>query len=146
VSRRGQRRGWDLVEVHTDRGVSGAKAVRPALRTLLDAVGRGEVDAILVTKLDRLRRSQRNLVPLLAELEDGGAVDLMGRLSVVVSYSKQLGTQPCRKQSNTQPPTPLDTHCRLNTAKTGPSGATSNRSTPPQREKPAPKGRPNAIS
>jgi DNA invertase Pin-like site-specific DNA recombinase len=69
-----ERRGMQLVTVHTDAGISGAKADRPALTNLLEAVRRGEVDAIFVSKLDRLGRSQRNLVPLLTELDDRGVL------------------------------------------------------------------------
>ena len=64
--------GWALVGEFVDEGVSGAKATRPALERLLGLVRSGGVDAIVVAKLDRLGRSMRHLVVLLAELDDRG--------------------------------------------------------------------------
>ncbi len=55
-----------------DAGVSGAKASRPALDAMLGAVHAGQVDAVLVAKLDRLSRSMGNLSPLLADLDGRG--------------------------------------------------------------------------
>jgi DNA invertase Pin-like site-specific DNA recombinase len=53
-----QRRGWELVQVFEDAGASG-KSVngRPGLQEALAAVERGEADALIVAKLDRLSRS-----------------------------------------------------------------------------------------
>src|SRR3990172_6558068 len=65
------RRGLDAVE-HVDRGASGARARRPALDRLLAAVHRREVDAVAVTKLDRLARSVRHLCELAADLDARG--------------------------------------------------------------------------
>jgi DNA invertase Pin-like site-specific DNA recombinase len=63
---------WVVMDVFTDPGVSGAKAQRPRLDAMLAAVERGEVDVIVVAKLDRLGRSMRNLSPLLGMLDDRG--------------------------------------------------------------------------
>ncbi len=62
------RRKADRVE-YIDRGVSGAKARRPALDRMLKAARRREIDAVVCTKLDRLARSVRHLTELGAELE-----------------------------------------------------------------------------
>lgn len=64
--------GWTVQDVYTDAGVSGAKASRPALDAMLGAVHAGQVDAVLVSKLDRLARSMGNLSPLLADLDGRG--------------------------------------------------------------------------
>jgi DNA invertase Pin-like site-specific DNA recombinase len=61
-------RGWTATEI-VDHGVSGAKAARPALDALLSAVRRREVDAVVVSKLDRLARSVRHLTELAAEFQ-----------------------------------------------------------------------------
>ncbi len=63
-----QRRGAETREF-VDRGVSGAKAARPALDKLMEAVNRREVSAVVVTKLDRLARSVRHLTEVAGELE-----------------------------------------------------------------------------
>jgi DNA invertase Pin-like site-specific DNA recombinase len=64
--------GWEAVEVFTDAGVSGAKADRPALLSLMQAVDAGHVDVVVVAKMDRLARSMRHLSPLLGRLDDAG--------------------------------------------------------------------------
>lgn len=70
-----QRREAQAVE-YLDHGVSGARVARPALGRLLEAARRREVDAVVVTRLDRLARSVRQLCDLAAELEAVG-VDLV---------------------------------------------------------------------
>src|SRR5262249_10265309 len=62
-------RGWTIAEEYIDRGVSGAKASRPALNRLMTDAGQRKFDIVLVWKLDRFGRSLRHLVNALAELE-----------------------------------------------------------------------------
>lgn len=51
-------RGWTLVTFHEDAGASGKSLRdRPGLDAALDEVAAGEVDGIVVAKLDRLSRS-----------------------------------------------------------------------------------------
>jgi site-specific DNA recombinase len=66
--------GWDVQDVYVDAGISGAKTEedRDALKALLSAVAGGQVDTIVVAKLDRLYRSMRHLAPLLGALDDQG--------------------------------------------------------------------------
>lgn len=54
----------DLVAVEVDAGASAKSLDRPALQRALCALKRGEADAILVVKLDRLTRSVRDLCEL----------------------------------------------------------------------------------
>src|ERR1039458_157353 len=61
---------WSLVEEFVDEGVSGAKASRPALDRLMNACRSGEVDVVVVTKLDRFGRSTRHLTSTLGELDE----------------------------------------------------------------------------
>lgn len=65
-------RGWDVTDEYRDGGESGAMAARRALDRLLEACRRGEVDAVVVAKLDRFGRSNRHLAALLGELDDQG--------------------------------------------------------------------------
>jgi DNA invertase Pin-like site-specific DNA recombinase len=61
--------GWTLVtERFDDDGYSGANADRPALNLLLTLVRRGQIDRILIHRLDRLSRNVRDCVTLLDEL------------------------------------------------------------------------------
>jgi DNA invertase Pin-like site-specific DNA recombinase len=62
-------RGWQIIDSYIDVGVSGGKEKRPGLDKLLrDARGR-KFDVLLCWKLDRVGRSLRHLVNLLADLE-----------------------------------------------------------------------------
>src|SRR5215472_7865201 len=67
-----QRRAWEIRYEFVDVGVSGAKEKRPQLDRLLIAVRRREVDAVAVWKLDRLGRSLKHVVNLIAEWESLG--------------------------------------------------------------------------
>src|SRR5271157_2021397 len=69
-------RGFEIAAEYVDHGVSGARDRRPALDRLLADCRRRKVDAVAVTKLDRLGRSLRHLLILVGELEALG-VDLI---------------------------------------------------------------------
>ena len=53
-------RGWHLVDVIVDAGVTGSKAHRPGLDTARERMARREADYLVVAKLDRLSRSIRD--------------------------------------------------------------------------------------
>ena len=64
-------RGWEVVDVYEDIGVSGAKGRvgRPAFDRMLRDATRGRVDMIAAWSVDRLGRSLQDLVSFLAELQ-----------------------------------------------------------------------------
>jgi DNA invertase Pin-like site-specific DNA recombinase len=64
------RRGWQIVEIYRDEGVSGAKARadRPAFDALCKAATRNEFDMVTAWSVDRLGRSLQDLVGFLSEL------------------------------------------------------------------------------
>jgi len=62
-------RGWRLADEYVDRGVSGSKDSRPELNRLMADARKRRFDLVLVWKLDRLGRSLRHLVNVLAEFE-----------------------------------------------------------------------------
>jgi len=72
-----ERRGWTVVEIYTDAGVSGAKgrAQRPGLDALLKDASRRKFDVVMAWAIDRLGRSLIDLLGTIAELEACG-VDL----------------------------------------------------------------------
>lgn len=76
------RRGWQIIQEYTDNGVSGAKESRPALDRLMQDARRRKFDGVLCWKLDRIGRSLKHLVNLLAELEAVGVA--------LVSFSDNL--------------------------------------------------------
>ena len=64
-----QRRGWKVADQYLDLGVSGAKERRPQLDRLMADARRRRFDVVICWKLDRMGRSLRHLVNLLAEFE-----------------------------------------------------------------------------
>ena len=67
------RRGWELVEAHTDAGRSGRTGKsRPALEAALEALAAGEADALVVAKLDRLARSTIALSRIMQTSQEQG--------------------------------------------------------------------------
>ena len=62
-------RGWDLVGTACDEGRSGGNLRRPALLEALDRLDRGEADALVVAKLDRLSRSVFDFASLMARAD-----------------------------------------------------------------------------
>ncbi len=69
-----EQRGWQVVEVYADNGVSGAKGrkQRPGLDALLKDASRGRYSVVLAWALDRLGRSLLDLLDTLSELESAG--------------------------------------------------------------------------
>ncbi len=64
------RRGWELVRLLQDAGVSGAAiAKRPGLDGALDLLGRGDADVLMASRLDRVSRSVLDFHTLLARAQ-----------------------------------------------------------------------------
>jgi len=73
MAREISRRGWELVEAHTDAGRSGRTGKsRPALEAALAALAAGEADALVVAKLDRLARSTIALSRIMQTSQEQG--------------------------------------------------------------------------
>jgi DNA invertase Pin-like site-specific DNA recombinase len=72
-----ERRGWEIVAVYTDAGISGAKgrADRPGLDDMLNAAIKGGFDVVMAWSIDRLGRSLIDLLGTIQHLEACG-VDL----------------------------------------------------------------------
>src|SRR4051812_42253645 len=66
LRRYAEARGWTAVE-STDKGVSGAKAKRPALDKPVADAKRRKFDVLVCWRLDRLGRNLRHLILLLDE-------------------------------------------------------------------------------
>ena len=71
-------RGWELVEVLEDSGYSGRDFNRPAVTTAMRMLQRGEADALVVAKLDRLSRSILDFTNIMAKArkENWGVIAL----------------------------------------------------------------------
>lgn len=62
--------GWDVADVYTDDGFSGKNLDRPAMQRLLRDVAAKAVDVVLVYRLDRLSRRQRDVLHLIEDVFD----------------------------------------------------------------------------
>lgn len=64
-------RGWTLVQVFEDAGISGTKdeAGRAGLRALMESARRGEIEVVVVMKVDRFSRSVAHFTEAVAELK-----------------------------------------------------------------------------
>lgn len=67
LARAAELRGVDLIDVIVDEGISAKSMNRPGLDQALALVRSGEVDALMVTKLDRLSRSIIDFSTLMKE-------------------------------------------------------------------------------
>ena len=66
--------GWRLIKIaYDDGGLSGATMERPALRTLLNDIEAGQVDVIVVYKIDRLTRSLADFARMVETFDAHGA-------------------------------------------------------------------------
>ncbi len=77
--------GWSVIKKHyDDGGISGGTMERPALRELLEDIGQGRVDLVVVYKVDRLTRSLLDFSRMI-ETFDAGEVSF-------VSVTQQFNT------------------------------------------------------
>lgn len=72
-----QAMGWALVKVYSDPGFSGAKIDRPGLQAMISDIKGGLIDAVLVYKLDRLSRSQKDALYLIEDVFLANSVDFV---------------------------------------------------------------------
>jgi site-specific DNA recombinase len=79
------RKGWDVARVYVDNDVSATRSkVRPGYQQMMQAIDRGDVDAVVVWDVDRLTRTPRELEDIidladrrgLALASVGGDIDL----------------------------------------------------------------------
>lgn len=68
-------RGWSIVEILVDPGYSGSNLDRPGIQTLISHIR--EYDMVLVYKLDRLSRSQRDTLYLIESVFLPNGVDFV---------------------------------------------------------------------
>jgi DNA invertase Pin-like site-specific DNA recombinase len=74
LARVAEHRGWSIVQVYQDQGISGAKGrdQRPAFDQMLKDAVRGRFDITMVWSIDRLGRSVLHVALALAELDAAG--------------------------------------------------------------------------
>ena len=60
--------GWEDIEVYTDPGFSGASLDRPAMKRLISDVKNGKIGKVVVYKMDRLSRRQKDTLYLIEDV------------------------------------------------------------------------------
>lgn len=78
-----QARGWEVYDFYVDDGYSGKDLERPAMQRLIDDAGAKKFNTVLVLKLDRLSRRQKDVLLLLEDIFEPGG---MGFKSVTESF------------------------------------------------------------
>jgi len=61
-------KGWAWVGTFSDPGVSGRTMERPGLKEMFSAIERGEIEAVVIYKLDRLSRKQRDTMAIIEDI------------------------------------------------------------------------------
>jgi DNA invertase Pin-like site-specific DNA recombinase len=78
-------RGFEVIGEYSDRGISGSKAKRPGIDSLLRDARRGKFSVILTAAFDRLARSTRNFLDIVDELDSLGIELISAREAVDTS-------------------------------------------------------------
>lgn len=58
----------EYVKTYSDPGISGKTMDRPALQEMIKAINNGEIDAVVILKLDRLSRSQKDTLTIIEDI------------------------------------------------------------------------------
>lgn len=68
---------WTVYEVYTDPGFSGGNTDRPALQKMIRDIKSGRISRVIVYKLDRLSRSQKDTLILIEDVFLANGVDFV---------------------------------------------------------------------
>ena len=68
---------FNLIKIYTDGGYSGGNTDRPALKQMLYDLRSSQIDAVLVYKLDRLSRSQKDTLTLIEDCFLANGIDFI---------------------------------------------------------------------
>lgn len=61
-------KGWQYVGTYSDPGISGRTMERPGLQSMLVAIQANDVEAVVIYKLDRLSRKQRDTMTIIEDI------------------------------------------------------------------------------
>lgn len=89
-----ERRGWELIETIEDCGYSAKYLNRPGVQTALEALTRGDADALVVARLDRLSRSKLDFAGFMAaaQKESWGLVALDLNVDTTIPAGEMMAT------------------------------------------------------
>lgn len=87
-------KGWKLLDIHADEGISGAKSDRPALTKLLEDVRKKQAEFIIIHRLSRFGRNARDLLNNVEVLKENGAklVSLKDGIDYSTPYGQAMLT------------------------------------------------------
>lgn len=100
---------WVVAQVITDPGFSGAKLERPGMQQLISLVQTKKCDAVLVWKLDRLSRSQKDTLYLIEDvfLKNGCAfVSMNENFDTSTAFGRAMFISLVRKYTRAKKLTP----------------------------------------
>lgn len=78
-------KGWEYIKTYEDNGFTGRNTNRPALQEMISDIRQKKIDAVVIYKLDRLSRKQRDTMILIEDVFLKNGVD-------VVSLNETLDT------------------------------------------------------
>lgn len=61
-------KGWNYIATYSDPGISGRTMDRPGLQAMIKAIADKKVDAVIIYKLDRLSRKQRDTMTIIEDV------------------------------------------------------------------------------
>ena len=70
-------KGWIYVKTYSDPGVSGRTMERAGLQEMIQAINDGEIGAVVIYKLDRLSRKQRDTMTIIEDIFLKNDIDLI---------------------------------------------------------------------
>ena len=70
-------KGWRYIRTYSDPGISGRTMNRPGLNAMIEAINSGEIQAVVIYKLDRLSRKQRDTMTIIEDIITKNDVDLV---------------------------------------------------------------------
>jgi DNA invertase Pin-like site-specific DNA recombinase len=77
-----EQRTFEVVHEYCDHGISGSKARRPALDSLMADARRGKFSVLLVAAFDRVARSTKNFLEIVDELHELGIEFISAREAI----------------------------------------------------------------
>lgn len=86
-------KGWEYVATYSDPGVSGRTMDRTGLQAMIAAINAGEVNAVVIYKLDRLSRKQRDTMTIIEDIflrKDIALVSLNETLDTTTPWGRAM--------------------------------------------------------
>ena len=85
--------GWNNIKEYVDGGFSGSKLERPKIQELIEDANRGKISRVVVFKLDRLSRSQKDTLYLIEDVfleNDVEFISLNESIDTSTPYGKMM--------------------------------------------------------